>query len=78
MKDRRLIIFILLLVILAVDFIMTIYDKIDYEKRKASGNEKCLPIYYYPTSASTPPSKIYVRIVLMKTDGFTPGEKILV
>lgn len=78
MKDRRLIIFILLLVILTVDFIMTIYDKIDYEKRKASGNEKCLALYYYPTSASTPPSKIYVRIVLMKTDGFTPGEKILV
>lgn len=40
--------------------------------------EKCLALYYYPTSASTPPSKIYVRIVLMKTDGFTPGEKISV
>ena len=40
--------------------------------------EKCLALYYYPTSASTPPSKIYVRIVLMRTDGFTPGEKILV
>ena len=40
--------------------------------------EKCLALYYYPTSASTPPSKIYVRIVLMRTDGFTPGEKISV
>lgn len=40
MKDRRLIIFILLLVILTVDFIMTLYDKIDYEKRKESGNER--------------------------------------
>ena len=40
MKDRRLIIFILLLVILTVDFIITLYDKIDYEKRKESGNER--------------------------------------
>lgn len=40
--------------------------------------EKCLALYYYPTSASTPPSKIYVRIVLMRTNGFTPGEKISV
>lgn len=39
-KDRRLIIFILLLVILTVDFIITLYDKIDYEKRKESGNER--------------------------------------
>ena len=39
-KDKRLIIFILLLVILTVDFIITLYDKIDYEKRKESGNER--------------------------------------
>ena len=39
-KDRRIIIFILLLVILTVDFIITLYDKIDYEKRKESGNER--------------------------------------
>lgn len=40
MKDRRLIIFILLIFVLTFDFFMTIYDKIDYEKRKASGNER--------------------------------------
>lgn len=39
-KDRRMIILILLLVILTVDFIITLYDKIDYEKRKESGNER--------------------------------------
>lgn len=39
-KDRRLIIFILLIFVLTFDFFMTIYDKIDYEKRKASGNER--------------------------------------
>lgn len=39
-KDRRIIILILLLVILTVDFIITLYDKIDYEKRKESGNER--------------------------------------
>lgn len=40
MKDRRIIILILLLVILTVDFMITLYDKIDYEKRKESGNER--------------------------------------
>ena len=40
MKDRRLFIFILLIFVLTFDFFMTIYDKIDYEKRKASGNER--------------------------------------
>lgn len=40
MKDRRLIIFTLLIFVLTFDFFMTIYDKIDYEKRKASGNER--------------------------------------
>ena len=40
MKDRKLIIFILLIFVLTFDFFMTIYDKIDYEKRKASGNER--------------------------------------
>lgn len=40
MKDRRLIIFIWLIFVLTFDFFMTIYDKIDYEKRKASGNER--------------------------------------
>lgn len=40
MKDRRLIIFILLIFVLTFDFFMTIYDKIDYEKRKESGNER--------------------------------------
>lgn len=40
MKDRRLIIFILLIFVLTFEFFMTIYDKIDYEKRKASGNER--------------------------------------
>ena len=39
-KDRRLIIFILLIFVLTFDFFMTIYDKMDYEKRKASGNER--------------------------------------
>lgn len=39
-KDRKIIILILLLVILTVDFIITLYDKIDYEKRKESGNER--------------------------------------
>lgn len=39
-KDRRIIILILLLVILTVDFMITLYDKIDYEKRKESGNER--------------------------------------
>lgn len=40
MKDRRLIIFVWLIFVLTFDFFMTIYDKIDYEKRKASGNER--------------------------------------
>lgn len=40
MKDRRLFIFILLIFVLTFDFFITIYDKIDYEKRKASGNER--------------------------------------
>lgn len=40
MKEKRLIIFILLIFVLTFDFFMTIYDKIDYEKRKASGNER--------------------------------------
>ena len=40
MKDRRLFVFILLIFVLTFDFFMTIYDKIDYEKRKASGNER--------------------------------------
>lgn len=39
-KDKRLIIFILLIFVLTFDFFITIYDKIDYEKRKASGNER--------------------------------------
>ena len=39
-KDKRLIIFILLIFALTFDFFITIYDKIDYEKRKASGNER--------------------------------------
>lgn len=40
MKDRRLFVFIWLIFVLTFDFFMTIYDKIDYEKRKASGNER--------------------------------------
>lgn len=40
MKDRRLIIFILLIFVLTFDFFITVYDKIDYEKRKAAGNER--------------------------------------
>lgn len=40
MKDKRLIIAILLIFVLTFDFFITIYDKIDYEKRKASGNER--------------------------------------
>lgn len=40
MKDRKLIIFVWLIFVLTFDFFMTIYDKIDYEKRKASGNER--------------------------------------
>lgn len=40
MKDKKLIIFIWLIFVLTFDFFMTIYDKIDYEKRKASGNER--------------------------------------
>lgn len=39
-KDRRIFILILLLVILTIDFIITFCDKIDYEKRKESGNER--------------------------------------
>ena len=39
-KDKRLIIFILLIFALTFDFFITLYDKIDYEKRKASGNER--------------------------------------
>lgn len=40
MKDRKLIIFVWLIFVLTFDFFMTIYDKIDYEKRKTSGNER--------------------------------------
>lgn len=39
-KDRRIIILILLVIVLTVDFIITLCDKIDYEKRKESGNER--------------------------------------
>lgn len=40
MKDKKLIIFIWLIFVLTFDFFMAIYNKIDYEKRKASGNER--------------------------------------
>lgn len=39
-KDRRIIILILLVIVLTVDFIIILCDKIDYEKRKESGNER--------------------------------------
>lgn len=39
-KDRRIIIFILLLVVLTLNFITMITNQLDYEKRKESGNER--------------------------------------
>ena len=39
-KDRRIIVFILLLVVLTLNFIAMITNQLDYEKRKESGNER--------------------------------------
>lgn len=39
-KDRRLIIFILLIIMLTINFITMITNQLDYEKRKESGNER--------------------------------------
>ena len=39
-KDRRIIVFILLLVLLTINFIAMITNQLDYEKRKESGNER--------------------------------------
>ena len=39
-KDRRIIVFILLLVVLTLNFIAMTTNQLDYEKRKESGNER--------------------------------------
>lgn len=39
-KDRRLIIFILLIIMLTINFITMITNQLDYEKRKEAGNER--------------------------------------
>lgn len=39
-KDRRLIVFILLIIMLTINFITMITNQLDYEKRKDSGNER--------------------------------------
>lgn len=39
-KDRRLIVFILLIIMLTINFIAMITNQLDYEKRKESGNER--------------------------------------
>lgn len=39
-KDRRIIVFILLLVVLTLNFIAMITNQLDYEKRKEAGNER--------------------------------------
>lgn len=39
-KDRRIIIFILLIIMLTINFIAMITNQLDYEKRKESGNER--------------------------------------
>lgn len=39
-KDRRIIVFILLLAVLTLNFIAMITNQLDYEKRKEAGNER--------------------------------------